>query len=29
MSVSATIDRDGVAIAVNEYMEQMIRDKRV
>lgn len=29
MSVSATIDRDGVAISVNEYIEKMLRDKRI
>jgi len=29
MAVSATIDRDGVAISVNEYIQQMNIDKRV
>lgn len=29
MSVSATIDRQGIAIAVNEYVQQMLIDKRI
>lgn len=29
MSINATIDRDGVAIAVNEYVQQMLINKRL
>jgi hypothetical protein len=28
MSVSATIDREGVSIMVNEYMQEMAKDKK-
>jgi len=29
MSVSANIDRDGVAVMVNEYIQQMNIDKKI